>query len=352
MVNACSKTRIRKIVRRFGLIPLRSDSIASLYRKNAIVRVRTESGTYAMKPFFRSALFRSSTIDQIKTTANYIQHLMNNGFNFMPKWLATHSGKLWTLNQGRPFYVTAWINGRSIDNQEDFEKLGRALASLHLISSRSYPIQGPVFNHVRLWQNKDRLFRRRMAKANQTNNWTRGWYEWFGETCNRFSDRSWTELRSPGIADLLAKERIRPALIHSDITSQNAIIADDGQLFIIDWDRIKLGSIYAEVATALMNTTRFDPVLIHALLKGYEELRPLDPIERTTISSLYRLPREAWYAARFPKSPRSRSMIVIMERTWPLRLQAMDLLDEWADQRVGYGFNCSERCLARDVAAT
>lgn len=125
----------------------------------------------------------------------------------------------------------------------------------------------------------------------------------------------------------------RPALIHSDMTTQNVIVSEDGQLFIIDWDRIKLGSIYAEVASALMNMTRFNPEFIYSLLKGYEELHPFDPTERKLISSLYRLPREAWYAARFPKSPRSRNMLDVMEQTWPLRLKAMDLLDEWANRQ-------------------
>lgn len=96
---------------------------------------------------------------------------MNNGFNSMPKLLASKSGKLWTLNQGRPFYVTTWIHGRSMDTQEDFEKLGRVLASLHTTSNLSSPIYGPFFDHIRLWQYKDRLFRRRMAKANHTNRW-------------------------------------------------------------------------------------------------------------------------------------------------------------------------------------
>lgn len=333
MANAYTKSRIRKIVRRFGLIPVRSDSIASLYRKNAIVRVRTESGTYAMKPFFRSHLLRSSTMDQIKTTADYIHLLMNNGFDSMPKWLASSSGKLWTLNQGMPFYVTTWINGRSMENQEDFEKLGRGLASLHTTSNLSSPIHGPFYDHIRLWQYHDRLFRRWMAKANHTNRWTRSWYKKFGESCNLISDRTWTEIKSPEMVNLLEQEIIRPALIHGDITSQNVIIADDGQLFIIDWDRIKIGSIYVDVATALINTTRFNPVFIHALLKGYEEIRPLDRTERKMISCLYRLPREAWFAARFPTSPRSRNMLGIMGQTWPLRLQAMDLLDEWENRQ-------------------
>lgn len=95
-----------------------------------------------------------------------------------------------------------------------------------------------------------------------------------------------------------------PALIHSDITPQNVIIADDGQLYMIDWDRVKPGSIYVDVANALMNTAHFNPVFIHSLLKGYEDLRPFDPAERQLISSLYRLPREVWLAARFPNRQR------------------------------------------------
>lgn len=139
---------------------------------------------------------------------------------------------------------------------------------------------------------------------------------------------------SPEIIDLLEKERARPSLIHSDITTANVMISDDGRLFIIDWDRIKLGSIYAEVATALMNTTNFNPLFIHSLLKGYEELHPLDRNERKLISALYRLPREAWQAARFPHRPGSRGMLAAMEQTWPLRLKSMDVVDEWAAHEI------------------
>ncbi|MGZ9586705.1 phosphotransferase [Paenibacillus marinisediminis] len=341
MANSYTKSQVRKIVRRFGLIPLRSDSIASFSRKNAIIRVQTESGTYAMKPFFRSILFRAGTIDQMKTTADHIRLLMNSGFSNMPTWLTSNSGKLWTLNQGRPFYVTIWINGRKLENQEDFEKLGRALASLHTTACLSLPINNPFHDQFRFWKNQDHLFRRRMSKANRTNKWTRGWYKRFGESCNQLSDRTWTELMRPEIVDLLGKEMTHPALIHSDITSQNVIISDDGQLFIIDWDRIKAGSIYVDVATALMNTTCFNPVFIHSLLKGYEELRPLNRTERQLISALYRLPREAWHAAQFPNRPGSRNMLNIMEQTWLLRFKAMDVLDEWTNHQAELGGNVS-----------
>lgn len=333
MVHSYTKTQIRKITRRFGLIPLSSDSIGSLYRKNAVIQVQTESGTYALKPFFRSLLLRSNTIQQIKTTADYMQLLINSGFSYMPKWLTSNSGTLWTLNQGRPFYMSPWIKGRKLEKQEDFEELGRALATLHQISSHFPHAKGPfTFKQIQLWQNQDRLFRRRMAKAIQTNEPNRKWYKKYGKSCNRLSERAWTDLRSPEIVDLLEKERAHTALIHNDITSPNVIISDDGQLFIIDWDHMKVGSLYVDVAKSLMNTTQYHPDFILSLLKGYEEIYPLDGIERKLISSLYGLPQEAWHATRFPNRPRSREMLDIMEQTWLLRLKAMDLLAEWTKQ--------------------
>jgi Ser/Thr protein kinase RdoA (MazF antagonist) len=273
-------------------------------------------------------------MDQMKTTANYIQLLMDNGFSHMPKWLTSNSGRLWTLNQGRPFYVTPWIKGRKLEHPEDYEKLGQALASLHITSSRFLSMNGPFYDHIELWKNHDRLFRRRMARANQTNVWTRRWYKKFGEACSRFSDRSWTQLTELEIVDLLKRDKIHPALIHNDITSYNIIISDDGELFIIDWDRVKVGSIYVDIATTLMNTTQFNPILLYSLLKGYEELHPLDQNERKLVASLYRLPREAWHATRLSNRPMNRNkrdMLNIMEQTWSLRLKAMEVLDEWAN---------------------
>ncbi|MCC3376306.1 aminoglycoside phosphotransferase family protein [Cohnella sp. REN36] len=333
MPNAYTFSRIRRIVRRFGLHPLSAKSVASFYRKNAVVRIRTESGTYAMKPFIRSNLLRSSTVDQMKSIAYNIQFLTNNGFAAIPKWLQSSSGKLWTLDQGRPFYVTEWISGKSMENPEDFEKLGRALASLHAISSRSVPANGAFYDLIGFWKGLDRLFRRRMAETSRTNRTHRRWYRKFGESCNGLSDRSWTELSNPEIAELLERERASPALIHSDITSQNVLIADNGQLFLIDWDRLKPGFSYADVATALMNTTRFRPEFIQSLLDGYEEVRPLTRAERLVIASLYRLPREAWLAVRYSHRPRSGSLLKTVEQTWPHRAKAMAFLEEWANRQ-------------------
>ncbi|WP_336776417.1 aminoglycoside phosphotransferase family protein [Paenibacillus sp. MMO-58] len=333
MANSYTKARIHKIVRRFGLSPLTSNSVSSFYRKNAVLKVNTRSGTYAIKPYFRNKFIRTSTIHQIRTTTRYIQLLMNNGFGYMPAWLESKSENLWTLDQGRPFYVTAWIKGRNLEKQEDFIELGRALVTLHTISNGFLQTKGAsARTQIQYWEFLDRLFRRRMAKTVRKNNRIRRWYDIYGEQCNKLSNLAWTELRSPEIKDLLDREPVRPALIHNDITSPNVIISDEGPLFIIDWDSIKVGSIYVELAKALMNTCQFNPDFIRSLLNGYEELYPLNRTERKLISSIYRLPREAWQATLFPNRPISRETLSIMERTWADRLKAMDLLDEWSNQ--------------------
>jgi Ser/Thr protein kinase RdoA (MazF antagonist) len=334
MANLYTKSRIRKIVRRFGLTPLGSESIASFYRKNAVIRVKTLSGTYALKPFFRNKFLRSSTIHQIKTTARCVQLLMNNGFSYMPAWLTSNSGKLWTLNQGRPFYMATWIKGRNLEKQEDFEELGRALVTLHTISSSSLGTTGAsARTQILYWKIQDRLFRRRMAKAIQKNERNRRWYAKYGEQCNKISDLAWTKLRSPEIIDLFDRERQRPTLIQNDITSPNVIISDEGQLFIIDWDSVKVGSIYIDIAKALMNTCQFKPDFILSLLKGYEEQYPLNRTERKLISLVCSLPREAWQTTRFLNRPISRETLSIMEHTWAPRMKALDLLEEWANQQ-------------------
>ncbi|GIP22139.1 phosphotransferase [Paenibacillus sp. J22TS3] len=332
MKDSYTKRQIREITGRYGLIPLRSEPVSSLYRRNAVFKIHTQSGTYAVKPFLRQPSLGSSAVHQIGTTAKYVKLLADSGFSHMPKWLTTRSGKLWTLSHGRPFYMTTWISGRGMEKPEDFEQLGRALATLHLTPGLGLRTKGsPTLEQIRLWQVKDQLFRKRMAQALQPGGRNRRWLKKYGKTCTRLSDRAWAILKSPELVGLLKRERSRPALIHNDITSPNVIISGENQLFIIDWDHIKVGSPYVDIAKALMNTTQFNPDFILALLKGYEEVNPLERAQRKLIYCLYGLPREAWQAIRSSKGKRSQEMLRILEQTWPLRLDAMKLLADWSN---------------------
>ncbi|OPA78742.1 spore coat protein [Paenibacillus selenitireducens] len=335
MASFYTKSHVGTITRRFGLRPLKFRWIPSLYRKNAVIRIQTSTESYALKPYIRSTLLQSSTVHQMKTTADLIQLLMNNGYSYMPQWLYADSGKLWIVDKGRPFYITEWIHGRGLVESGDFEKLGRAIATLHTTSNdllHTKKANSFTLKQIRLRKIEDRLFHRRMERAVQNNGKYRRWYKKHGKACKRLSDQLWTDMKDPEIVDLLNQEYTRPALIHGDITSTNVIVSDDGRLFIIDWDRVKIDSIYVDLARALVNTTQFNPEFIRSSLKGYEEIKPLHRAERRLITALYRLPREAWIAARFPGRKRSGQLLDMMDTTWSSRLEAIKLLDEWAHQ--------------------
>jgi Ser/Thr protein kinase RdoA (MazF antagonist) len=129
----------------------------------------------------------------------------------------------------------------------------------------------------------------------------------------------------------MSEEIKHPALIHGDVTRPNIIINSKG-LFLIDWDCLRMGSTYNEIVKTLSNTTYYNPILINALLRGYEEIKPLKSAERLLISALFRLPREAWGAARNIARGRGHRSFRVLEQTWEQRLIAIRCLDEWARQ--------------------
>lgn len=333
MTKSYTKAQIRNITRRFGLIPLKSSLVSSLYRKNAVIQVKTKKGTYALKPFNRSKTVRSNKIQQMEQAASMVRLLKKRKYHYMPEWLPTHSGKLWTLHQGTLFYVSPWIKGRRLENAEDFEKLGRALAVLHATPANLHHIgrrSFTTFQQLRIWKNQDRLFQKRIKQISGHDTKYRNWYNAFGKGCKRLSRQAWKDLQDTSIIKMLQKEKRSPSLTHGDITIPNVLISNNGQLKIIDWDRVKVGSVYADLAKAIMNTTQFNPKFVQSLLKGYQQRKPLKRNERKMIAALCALPREAWHASRHPKRSRDREILDNWQHSWPLRLQIIHLLREWA----------------------
>jgi len=333
MISRKRTPTLRSLVRSFGLSPTRMKSVPSLYRRHAVIRVRTNDGDFALKPYYPSRLSRVGTIRQIRTTVRWIRRLTRADYEYMPKWLRTSSGRWWTRRGAQPHYMTEWIPGRSPETPEHFELLGRALAALHTVAPgrRGVPSESRTLALIRARQRQDRLYRAQAARAARDDRRFRDWQRAYGEACREMSSRAWAVLEQPQVAELLREERSRPALIHDDITSTNVLIAEDGRLFIIDWDRVKIGSVYSDLAKALANTARFEPELILSTLKGYEAVKPLLPPERRIVAALFRLPREAWIAACTKHRSKRAELLGLLSDTWEQRLKAIETIEAWAN---------------------
>ncbi|WP_433944600.1 phosphotransferase [Paenibacillus sp. SN-8-1] len=331
MAHSYTQKEIHRITRRFGLIPLKAVPVSSLYRRNAVFQVTTGTGTYALKPFKRSEASSSNTIQQIKTTIRHVKLLTSKKYAHMPRWVRTRNGRFWIEVKGTPFYMTEWIQGRGMGVAQDYTALGRALAGLHLVPLASSPKHNSsILSYIPGWKASAGSFKKYMSDEIRKKGRHSEWYQSHGPACNRLSKQAWAYFKRPSMEKLIVKDARRPSLVHSDITSLNVVISESGHLYIIDWDRVKVGSSYLDMAKALRNTCQYNPEFIRSFLLGYEQVRPLSRSERRLITLLFSLPQEAWNGARFPNRAKNREMLDIFVRTWPERKQAIRTLQKWS----------------------
>ncbi|GMX65826.1 hypothetical protein Elgi_50970 [Paenibacillus elgii] len=328
MAQRTFKTRYRLLARRYGLQIKRIIPYHSLYKRNAAYRATTDRGDFLLKPFCPSRILRQRTPkQQIERISSHIRTLQEAAYPHLPKWLTTSTGRYWTSYRGKPYYFTEWIKGRELQNDvQDYDTLGKALARLHNVTPNSrLPMSCFTLQEAAVLKRQDALFRRQLVRFKRQGLWFRK----HGAECIALADEAWRIMETPEIQRLLLMEHEQPALIHGDVTFPNVIIRPD-RLFLIDWDRVRMGSIYQEVARTLLNTTLFEPLLMEALLCGYEQFKPLRPEERLLISALFRLPREAWSSAKGIALGRSRNVSRLVTRTWGRRLNAVVWMEGWA----------------------
>jgi Ser/Thr protein kinase RdoA (MazF antagonist) len=333
--NHYPKARFLDIVKQYGLQLYRIKPYDSLYKKNAVFRASTNKGKFLIKAIHKRTygikLTKAQQRDQL---SSYIKKLKAYKYPHFANWLTTKSGRYYMNKNGKPYYMTEWIKGRSLQNNvQDYEALGRALAKLHTLCKNSHSSKSSFTKRqIKLFKLQESLFRLRLTVISGKKTFAKKSKRWFrrhGDRCKALTNEAWKIFRTPDVKKILSEEIKHPALIHGDVTFPNIIINSSG-LFLIDWDCLRMGSTYYEIAKTLLNTTNYNPVHIEALLRGYEELQPLKSAERLLISGLFRLPREAWTEARNIVLGRSHRSFRLLKQTWDERLNAISWLDEWA----------------------
>jgi Ser/Thr protein kinase RdoA (MazF antagonist) len=334
VANRYHKEKLLDIANRYGLHLHRIKSYNSLYKKNAAYRASTNKGEFLIKEFnIRSNGTNMTKEQQSRRTSLFIQKLKKCKYPNIANWMTTKSERYFVNKNGKKYYMTEWIEGRSLQNKvQDYDALGKALAILHTSCKDSLPSMSSFTKkQIGLFKFHDRLFRLRLMNIRRGKMIAKRWFHKYGGHCNILANEAWNIIATPEVQHIISDEINHPALIHGDVTLPNIIIDSNG-LYLIDWDCIRMGSIYYEIAKTLSNTTFYNPVHIHALLRGYEEIKSLKSAERLLISALFRLPREAWGVARNIQLGKGPHGLRVLEQTWDERLKAIRSMDDWARQ--------------------
>lgn len=328
MLNRYQHAKFRSITNRYGLHLHHVKTHDSLYKKNAVYCASTDKGRFLIKALYIRKLDQKLTKEQL---FSYINKLKRARYPNCPRWLTTRSGKHSVNSNGKPYYMTEWITGRSLQaDVQDYEALGRALANLHTLYKYDRAnMSSCTKNQIKNFQIQGRLFQLHLRKIRSQSTVPKRWFKKHGDQCIHLAREAWGMMSTPEVKHIIADERNHPALIHGDVTIPNIVINSRG-LFLVDWDCLRKGSIYYEIAKTLSNTTQYNPVLMYALLRAYVEIHPLNSAERRLISAFFRLPREAWVEAQKISRGRSHRGLTLLALTWEDRLNAIARLDEWA----------------------
>lgn len=327
MPNRYQQMKFRTITKQYGLNLIRIKTYDSLYKKNAVYCATTNQGKYLVKALNTRSLGMRMPKEQY---FSYIRKLKSANYPYAPQWRRA-GGRYSVVWHGKSYYITEWITGRGImKDVQDYESLGRALARLHSIRGVQHT-PAPLYTQQRLntFKLHSHRFHHHLITVQKKKSSSSKWFEKHGDSCVHLTNEAWAILNDPQVKHIISRERRHPTLTHGDVTIPNIVIHPRG-LVLIDWDCLRPGSMYYEIAKTLANTTHYKPFLIDAFLQGYEANRPLRSSERLLISALFRLPREAWNAASkiaVGRSPRGLSLLV---ETWNDRLNAIHHLDDWA----------------------
>lgn len=323
---------LQAVVQPFGLRIKRMKPYASLYKSNAVFRALTNDGVVAIKPFRKRAGTGLNAVQQMEKAAQCMLFLTEFGYAHMPRWRQSASGRFWMMEGGKIYYIADWIEGREMAMTErDLGRLGQALARLHsLRSDSSGERHAYTLKQISLLQARAESFRRKLDKLRHNPAAAGRWFAENGTEAMQLSQRANRLIAAADVQEVIADECRQVSLIHGDVTIPNVIVDADDNIRLIDWDSVREGSVYAELAKTLANTTGFNARLMESLLRGYREVKPLAPAECRLVAALFRYPLEAWQAADQLARGKRSGIFPIVERTWGDRLNAVAWLDEWA----------------------
>jgi Ser/Thr protein kinase RdoA (MazF antagonist) len=299
------------------------------YRENAVFRVATEAGDYALRlhrPGYHS-------IDELQSEADWLAVLQREGIavpalvpTCQGEWLASvadKDGVVWFCD------LLKWVSGEALGTvekglegdaalqQQRFRRLGRECARLHQVCERSFAGQA-LPRHA--WDAEGLV-------GNEP------FWGPFWELAALSADQKQrlTEIRQclqKELADYPVQADF--GLIHADLVPEN-VLCDGDDICLIDFDDAGYGWYLFELVTALYFLTDdqgYDAIR-KALLDGYQTVRPL-PARLEQDWDLFMMLRGLTYLGWLHTR---QDTATTQEMSGPLIERCMRMVDIWMQAR-------------------
>ncbi|MGQ9779206.1 MAG: phosphotransferase [Bacillota bacterium] len=245
--------------------------------------------------------------EEYRFIAEAAEFLRRRGFSRLPKIVLTPEGNLTVSVAGEDYAVRDWVPGRPF-NLEDPCRLAQAvelLAGFHRAAEGFRPANPP--ENRKEWSPWSQRFLTRLED----------FYRWEGrarETAGRdrfarlFSacfdeilaaaTRSLEELALLPCKEIVEVGRERGGLCHGDYHEENLILAEDGGLFLTDFEHLALGTKLDDLGDFLFRYGGLDPDRLLFILQVYRAAAPLTREEVACLLAYLRFPHGCWEAIK------------------------------------------------------
>ncbi len=222
---------------------------------NSNYYIQAKEGEYVL------TISEENSLEEVLIHANLLQWFEKHGY-LTCQVQATTSGELISQYNGKPIMVKKWIPGTVHENftAEMLEQIGRSIAQMHQIPAPEYlPSQHPygiqVFSSV-------------IGKAIDSE------YE------------NWLEDRLHFLRDNLP-DNLPKGLIHGDIFFDNVVFERTELKAIIDFEGACRYYLVFDLGMGILGLCRTEGIIdltkVKALIKGYEQIRPMEIPEKRFI---------------------------------------------------------------------
>lgn len=274
--------------------------ILAVSRHDAIVRVSTEDGDFALKRTHLSP-------QRVKFLAKALHYAREHGFNRTAQMVRAANGRDFIRLEDQTVYATRWLNGHEA-NFASVSQLGsvaEALAQWHQ-ATRGFQPDGfkpdSEFNLLGMLRRRSDDLRSLLAESeNQTHpDAFATTLMAMGATLRTDAKRSIQLLESAPVATFLKQDAKRPGLCHLDVIPSNFIYDTQQQMYLIDLDL----STYAPRALDLAHLLRrgleranWNTEIAYTTFLHFHEVADIVPAEYTLVQALLTFPYRVWRLA-------------------------------------------------------
>lgn len=286
----------KEIAKRYNL------QLESISPTRGVYLIRTNEGVKCLKRL-------NYGIQKLLFIYGAKEHLINNGFPNVDKYLLTPEGDPYVEFGDDLYVITEWVGGRECDfkNPEDIQKAASTLARLHEASKGYEIIEGAKLKsdlgrwHHLMAKRRDGLKKMKTIAENKLDKTE--FDRLFIDNVDLYvglANEAIDTLSRSKYDEIVKKTMQEKSFCHHDYTYHNIIIDENDNIHVIDFDYCKYEIRAYDISSFIIkvlkrNQWNFD--LAKNIIEEYHKVSPIDEEEYMVILAFLKFPQRLWRLA-------------------------------------------------------